>query len=111
MNLDIINEELVLKYLEGKGYEILEKNFDENTSTNIIANHNDILTFIEVKTKDGVKYRYKNEIIDSKKKKEMANNSLKYLVDSNKVVRFDLIEVFPMEKDRIKHLENILSLY
>ncbi len=110
MILNFNEEEIVARYLVSKGYDILEMNFEDELFTNIIANHNDILTFIQVKTKDGIKYKYDNELIDSKKQKEMANKSLKYIMNHKTKMRYDLIEIFPLEKNQIRHFEDVLSL-
>lgn len=103
-------EEIVVKYLMSKGYDILEMDFKDRESSNVIANDKDVLTFIQVRMKDGIKYKYNNELIDSRKQKEMANKTLQYIINQKTNFRYDLIEIFPMEKNRIRHFEDVLSL-
>ena len=51
-------EEIALKYLEKKGYQILDRNFlKPYGEIDIIAIKNDILTFVEVKTRKNDEFK------------------------------------------------------
>lgn len=107
-------ERLALDYLANKGYSILETNYRNKIGeVDIIAYDKDILTFIEVKTRSGKDYGYAYESVDSRKQKKIVNACLLFL-QKHKLhdvqVRFDVIEVYPTEKDRINHFENAFSL-
>ncbi|WP_409227462.1 YraN family protein [Gudongella sp. SC589] len=109
-----LGEQLALDYLNNKGYSVLETNYRNKIGeVDIIAYDKDILAFIEVKTRMGTDYGYAYESVNSRKQKKIANTCLMYL-QKNKLydvqVRFDVIEVYPMEKKTINHFENAFSL-
>ena len=71
------------------------------------------LAFIEVKTRNSFEYGYAYESVNSRKQKKIINASLMYLQKFNLhdvQVRFDVIEVYPLEKEPINHFENAFSL-
>lgn len=114
INTGRMGEVLAVEYLTEKGYFILETNYRNKIGeVDIIAYDRDILTFIEVKTRLGNNYGYAYESVDSRKQKKIANTSLMFL-QKNKLsdvqVRYDVIEVYPMEEERINHFENAFSL-
>ncbi|WP_422485153.1 YraN family protein [Gudongella sp. DL1XJH-153] len=114
INTGKFGEQIALNYLTEKGYSVLETNYRNKIGeVDIIAYDNDILAFIEVKTRMGNDYGYAYESVNSRKQKKIANTSLMY-IQKNKLydvqVRFDVIEVYPMEKTSINHFENAFSL-
>ena len=114
INTGKLGEQVALNYLTEKGYNVLETNYRNKIGeVDIIAYDNDILAFIEVKTRMGNDYGYAYESVNSRKQKKIANTSLMY-IQKNKLydvqVRFDVIEVYPMEKTSINHFENAFSL-
>lgn len=109
-----LGEKLALEYLNSKGYTILEKNYRNKIGeVDIIAYDQEILTFIEVKTRNSYEYGYAYESVNSRKQKKIINASLMYLQKfklHDVQVRFDIIEVYPLEKEPINHFENAFSL-
>ncbi|MGM0396842.1 MAG: YraN family protein [Bacillota bacterium] len=106
-------EQLAIDYLVDIGYSVLETNYRNKIGeVDIIAYDKDILAFIEVKTRMGTDYGYAYESVDARKQKKIANTCLMYL-QKNKLhdvqVRFDVIEVYPMEKKTINHFVNAFS--
>jgi putative endonuclease len=109
-----MGEAMAVEYLTDRGYVILETNYRNKIGeVDIIAYDKNILTFIEVKTRLGINYGYAFESVDSRKQKKIANASLMFL-QKNKLsdvqVRYDVIEIYPMEEERINHFENAFSL-
>ena len=107
-------EQLALEYLNSKGYTIIEKNYRNKIGeVDIIVYDKDILVFVEVKTRMGNHFGHAYESVDSRKQKKIANTALMYL-QKNKLhdvqVRFDVIEVYPVEKEIINHFKNAFSL-
>lgn len=109
-----MGENLAIEYLTDKGYVILETNYRNRIGeVDIIAYDKDVLVFVEVKTRLGNNYGYAFESVDSRKQKKIANTSLMYLQKSRMSdvqVRYDVIEVYPMEEEKVNHFENAFSL-
>lgn len=111
--LGIIGEKIAQGYLIKKGYKILETNFyTKRGEIDIIANKDNCIIFVEVKTRTNLKYGTPAMAVNSTKMKHikfvakifLALNRLK-----EQDVRFDVIEVRIMEgKCQINHLEGIM---
>ena len=114
INTGRMGENLAIEYLTDKGYVILETNYRNKIGeVDIIAYDKNVLVFVEVKTRLGTNYGYAFESVDSRKQKKIANTSLMYL-QKNKMsdvqVRYDVIEVYPVEEEKVNHFENAFSL-
>lgn len=98
------------KHLTSKGYVILETNYRNRIGEiDLIALDEDILVFIEVKTRTSTKYGYAFEAVDYKKQKKILNTSLVYVKYKNYIdtqIRYDIIEIYLTENPKINHLEN-----
>ena len=69
-------EEIALKYLEKKGYQILDRNFLKHYGEiDIIAIKNDILTFVEVKTRKNDEFKPASLDVDYYKQERIKKNS------------------------------------
>lgn len=96
-----------MKYL----IEIFPANLGE---IDIIAYDNDAkeLVFLEVKSRQQVKYGEPSEAVDNKKIKHIIKTAQYYLYKNNldeyQGCRFDVIEIlcFPKEKTKIHHIKN-----
>lgn len=107
-------EQIALEYLIENDFVILETNYRNKIGeVDIIVYDKDILVFVEVKTRMGNHFGHAYESVDSRKQKKIANTALMYL-QKNKLhdvqVRFDVIEVYPVEKEIINHFKNAFSL-
>ncbi|MDX9917805.1 MAG: YraN family protein [Gudongella sp.] len=109
-----LGEALALEYLEKKGYQIIGTNYRNRIGEiDIIAYDDAILTFIEVKTRLGTNYGYAYESVNARKQKKIANTSLLFVQNhklSDVQIRYDVIEVYPLEDEKINHFENAFSL-
>lgn len=107
--LGTIGEKLVFDFLIKKGYSILETNFQNRIAEiDIIAKFNDIICFIEVKTRKSIKYGYPREAVTVYKQRQIIKGAQSYIKFKNIKgyrFRFDVIEVF-IETSEINHLEN-----
>lgn len=117
-----IGESLACRYLESKGYVIIERNF-QNTKgykrgeIDIIAQHNKQIVFVEVKTRvvseDVVQSVIPEENISHKKLKSLekiANIYIKSHLRNDVSYRFDAIAVLynpNARKAYMRHLEHI----
>jgi len=111
-DLGYSGEDLAAKYLELKGFEIIERNFQCRLGEmDIIAKDKEYLVFIEVKTRKSLKYGYPVEAISKSKVKSLIKVAQTYLHfkrirDTD--IRFDVVEVIldnVLEK-KINHIEN-----
>ena len=107
-------EALALKFLQKKGYQILETNFHKRIGEiDIIAkNPENQYIFIEVKTRRGNTFGYPEESVTALKMSKMRRTAELWLM-SKKIttdnIRLDVIsiELTPsIREPRITHLEN-----
>jgi putative endonuclease len=103
-------EELALKYLTGKGYSLVERNFRAlGGEIDIIMEMDAALIFVEVK------YRKKGsggtgmEAVTQKKQKRIINTAGEYLMKTDQFMRplrFDVVEI---TREGVIHVENAFS--
>lgn len=109
-----IGEKIARDYLIDKGYKILEINYKNKLGEiDIIALDMDILTFIEVKSRTSIHYGYPYEAVNFKKQKKIMNVSMIYIKHKkirNMQLRYDIIEVYLREKDKINHIKDAFCL-
>ena len=109
-----IGESLAAKYLEKNGYTIEKINYYcKFGEIDIIAKLNNMIIFIEVKTRTNLLYGYPVEAINNKKILHIRN-SAKYYLYENKMydflIRFDVIEVYLKDyKYKINHIKDIIE--
>lgn len=118
MNLHTLGkkgEELAARFLEGKGYTILEKNFYRRTGEiDLIARAPDgTYVFAEVKTRRGHSCGYPEEAVTAKKIQKMVRVAELWLTLKGihtDAIRLDAIAVeMRSPEPEIIHLENISS--
>ena len=110
-------EEIAAKFLQEKGYKILERNYSTKFGEiDLIAVKNNILSFVEVKLKQSENFGTPEEMIGTSKlaqvqrmaefylmdKPEMAGNYKTYLIDAVCIVMNEDGKV-----ERIDHYENL----
>ncbi len=90
-------ENVATKYLQRKGYKILERNFScKQGEIDIIAKDFSQLVFIEVKTRTSQEFGRPAEAVNKVKKKHLEKAVKYYLYKNkqeNKFIRLDVIEV------------------
>lgn len=103
-------EDLAETYLKKKGYEILERNFRCFLGEiDIIALKGDEIIFVEVKTRDNVKYGYPADFVTEEKQARILKAAEIYVEEKgyyNYQPIFDVIEVFSGEGNHIEHIED-----
>ena len=110
----ILGEDAACVFLKNKGYKILERNFRKGYGEiDIIATYNDILVFIEVKTRSSRKYGTPFEAITIWKLKNIIKGAkyYKYILNPSLSdnMRIDTIGVMVWGSEilTIEHLENV----
>ena len=106
----IVGEKIATKYLISKGYKILDRNYRTKIGEiDIIALKDDLLVFVEVKSRTNINYGYPYEAVNWKKQDKIINNSYNYLKDKKMEkyqIRYDIIEVYLQNRIKINHIEN-----
>ena len=102
-------ENIAKTYLESNNYIVLDTNY--NTiygEIDIIAQKDDCIIFVEVKSRNSNNFGKAMEAVDEKKIDKIYNTSLQYIVDNsiaNKQFRYDVIEVYIKDLN-INHIVN-----
>ena len=116
-SLGKLGEEYTCKYLQDKGYKILERNFRNKLGEiDLIAQEGKVICFIEVKTRKSHKYGAPFEAVHSTKQHKMvriALSYLKYKFHSVEILsRFDVISINfnPAQQPIITHIVSAFDL-
>ena len=90
-------EQLACKYLKNRGFDVIEKNYKTRYGEiDIIAVHQDVLCFIEVKSRKSTEYGLPEEYVDRRKQQKLIKTSLIYCINTITPVqdrRFDVVSV------------------
>lgn len=105
-------EDFATQYLEQKGYEIIQRNFEcKQGEIDIIAKDKEEYVFIEVKTRQNFHYGIPSEAVDERKQKHIWNATEYYIYLhklENKYIRIDVIEIYKKKgKFYINHIKQI----
>ena len=108
-------EDLAEKYLQNKGYTIIERNYRSKLGEiDIIAMDENTTVFVEVKTRKSNKYGQPKESVNRSKQKKLSINALLYLKQKkalNKKARFDVISINNHNKSpKIELIQNAFEL-
>jgi putative endonuclease len=110
----IKGEELATKFLKEKGYKIIERNFRKGYGEiDIICVKDDILVFVEVKTRTSNTYGTPLEAITYSKIQTLTRTAQFYKLSKPKLpdeMRIDAISVlldYSGNLSNIEHIENI----
>ncbi len=97
-------------FLKKRGYKIIERNFRTPFGElDLIVKDNDILVFVEVKTRNSEKFGLPEDAITYKKRLHIIRSAFFYLKRYNlidSVYRFDVVAVMPSE---IRHYKDAFS--
>lgn len=105
-----LGEDVAARYLQGKGYQILDRNWRwHKKELDIIAFDNNLLVFIEVKTRKYGSLENPKDAVTIKKQKLIIIAANAYIEAKNieKEVRLDIISVILKGKETIiEHIED-----
>lgn len=107
-------EELAVRYLMLNGYVILHRNFRCRIGEiDIIASKDDVLTFVEVKTRNSILAGFPAEAVTFAKQQKIRRVAQYYLLvegllNNMPILSFDVIEIVKHEHKivRFKHYEH-----
>lgn len=103
-------EELALRYLQSKGYQILERNFRCRLGEiDLIALDRDCLVFVEVRTRTNARYGLPLETITETKKRKIRRTA-QYFLSGGKYqdlyARFDVVAVDFVGGMHLNHIQD-----
>lgn len=120
MNTKILGqygEEYASKYLQDKGYKILDSNFRNKLGEiDLIAQESKVVCFIEVKTRKDTQYGAPSQAVHSTKQHKMVRLALSYLKYKFRTIdilcRFDVISIYipPHGQPIVEHIINAFDL-
>jgi|SRR6185312_1445447 len=103
-------EKLAAEYLIAKGYEIQHLNWrGEGCEIDIIANHNNTIIFVEVKTRSGSYFGWPEKAVNRAKQQHIARAANLFLEEYKieKEIRFDIISIVRSKSQHeIYHIED-----
>ena len=109
-DLGKFGEELAVDFLEKNGYEILETNWTfDKAEIDIIAQKENILAVVEVKTRSSIDFGLPQDFVKPKKIQLLVKAVNEYVIsnDLDVEVRFDIIAVYKEGKNyKIEHIED-----
>ena len=103
-------EKLAVEMLVQKGYNILHTNWrNEKSEVDIIAEHNNVIVFAEVKTRSTDYFGDPAEAVQKKKQKMLVKAAEAYIELNNcdQEIRYDIISiVINKGETKIEHIED-----
>jgi putative endonuclease len=109
-DLGKFGEELAVDFLEKNGYEILETNWVfQKAEIDIIAQKENILAIVEVKTRSSIEFGLPQDFVKPKKIQLLVKAVNEYVIsnDLDVEVRFDIIAIYKEDKQfKIDHIED-----
>jgi putative endonuclease len=103
-------EEMAADHLKGKGFRILHRNWvSGRKEIDIVAENNEFVVFIEVKTRTGDFQVHPRDAVTPEKQRKMIFAADSYIrkYNINKESRFDVITVISKKGSfDIEHIEN-----
>ncbi|MCB4798023.1 YraN family protein [Neotamlana laminarinivorans] len=103
-------EQLAVDFLIENNYQIVERNYRfDKAEVDIIANKNDVLAIIEVKTRSSNNFGNPEDFVKLKQIKNLVKAVNEYVTVNNLdvEVRFDIIAIVKTNKTfKIEHLKN-----
>lgn len=108
-------EQLAVDFLIENGYDIVERNYRFNKAeVDIIAQKEDVLAIIEVKTRSTTDFGNPQDFVKPKQIKNLVKAVDEYVTVNNLEVdvRFDIIAIVKEKKEfKIEHLEDAFFFF
>ncbi len=112
VNIGQWGEDVACRYLSRKKYRIIEKNYRLKTGEiDIIAQKDEYIVFIEVKTRSSNQYGRPSQAVSDFKKKRIVKTALQFICEKkmlNQSIRFDIVEIdyATFNEYQVNHIEN-----
>jgi putative endonuclease len=109
------SEEAATEYLIQRGYAIVERNYRfSDGEIDIIAEHLEELVFIEVRSRQGVRYGLPQETVNYKKQQKLRRLASQYLKLKKiwqRACRFDVVGIIFSKEGKIESIELIKNAF
>ncbi len=109
-DLGVTGEKIASNFLLENGYKIIEKNYRfKKAEIDIIAQKNDMLICVEVKTRTATYFGNPQDFINTKKIKLLVSAMDNYVIskDLDIEVRFDIIAIIQNKNEtKIEHIKD-----
>jgi putative endonuclease len=108
-------EDEAARYLQERGYEILERNYHTaRGELDIIARRDDVLVFVEVKTRSSNRFGYPEDAVTARKQARMqkaAENYFENHPECPETWQFDILAITRTHgaPPAIEHFENVIT--
>ena len=110
-----LGEEMAVAFLEKAGYKILETNWTfQKAEVDIIAQKDNILVIVEVKTRSSIEFGLPQDFVKSKKIQLLVKAVNEYVIkkDLEVEVRFDIIAIHKnFKKYEIEHIIDAFLIF
>lgn len=109
-----IGEDIARKYLDKKGYKIVEQNYKTKyAEIDLVAKKGNEIVFVEVRTKKGENFGTPEETIDKRKLRKLWGNARAYTARKKwqgpyRVDAVCIVLKYDNSMERINHYENII---
>ncbi len=108
-----LGEELAQSFLRKNGYKILDVNWRYNyKEIDIVAKKEDMMVFVEVKTRSTLAFELPQEAVTIKKQKNLVFAAEAYIQEKEIELpsRFDIVSVLASEPPKIlEHIEDAFA--
>ncbi|MPN49257.1 hypothetical protein SDC9_196872 [bioreactor metagenome] len=102
-----MGEQAAAAFLQNTGYNILAQKFRSKMGEiDIIAEHRGVIVFVEVKTRRSILFGFPAEAVTYPKQQKIIKTALYYLnliKKPNSSCRFDVLEIYLLQDDKIKY--------
>ncbi len=115
-DLGQLAEEHAARYLASRGYRIRARNFRLPTGPelDIVAEQQDTLVFVEVKSRSTTEVANPRDAVTPHKQRQITRAALTYLSTverRERVMRFDVIEVYLTPEGRVQKIEHLVGAF
>lgn len=110
-----LGEEMAMAFLRKNDYTILETNWTfQKAEIDIIAQKDNILAIVEVKTRSSIDFGLPQDFVKPKKIQLLVKAVNEYIINNDLDInaRFDIIAIYKENKEyKIEHLEDAFYIF
>jgi len=110
-----IGEDHAARYLRSRGYRIRERNFRARSAeVDIIAEHDNVLVFVEVKARSSTHFAEPRESVTPSKQRRITRAAASYIgarERRERLTRFDVVEVHLTPEGRVEKVDLIKGAF
>lgn len=110
-----VAENAAVKFLRRKGYKILHRNLRlSGGEIDIVAEHRDVLVFVEVKARSSDEFGAPSEAVNERKQKKLTILALQYFAayeNAWRNCRFDVVEVYMRRDGKVERINLITDAF